>query len=184
MKNGPYTLIVPPDDYPGKRYRGRYAYEHRVVFWQVHGRLPQRGHVVHHKDEKKRSNDPNNLEEKTVQQHNADHNIVESVPVKCGLCSIDFYLKPSVYRYRLKRTESGLLFCGREHQVDWQQTSGHGPYTKRPRTHGTYTMYRDGCRCQGCTTANTQRCIISRRKRKLSFRDIAQGETSTTVNRE
>ena len=184
MRNGEYTLIVAPDDYPGKKYRGRYAYEHIVAFWKSNGRLPQLGHVVHHKNEKKRSNEPNNLEEKTVGQHNTDHNTVKPVQTVCGLCGIEFYLKPHTYRERIKKAKSGLLFCSRKHQVAWQHISGHGPCIKKPRSHGMYTMYRDGCRCKECKTANTQRCLAGRRKKKLLFRVIAQGETSTTVNRE
>ena len=55
MKNGAYELIVPPPAYPGKRYRGKYAYEHRVNWWCHTGQNPDNfpDAVVHHKDEKK-----------------------------------------------------------------------------------------------------------------------------------
>lgn len=121
MKNGPYELIVPPSEYPGKRYRGRYAYEHRVEFWKRHGRLPEEGNVVHHRNEKKRDNDWKNLQEKTVGEHNADHNTIAPVSVKCGWCKATFFLKPCVYRDRLRKNKSGLLFCCRSHQVSAQQ---------------------------------------------------------------
>jgi len=64
MKNGPYELIVPPPEYPGKRYRGRYAYEHRVNWWAETGLNPDdyQDCVVHHKNEKKRDNIPVNLD--------------------------------------------------------------------------------------------------------------------------
>jgi hypothetical protein len=74
MKNGPYTLVVVPEEYPGKRYRGRYAYEHVVNFWKKEGRMPLSGCVVHHRDENKRNNAPGNLEEKTGGEHAAEHN--------------------------------------------------------------------------------------------------------------
>lgn len=40
MRCGPYILIIPPPEYPGKKYRGRYAYEHHVVWWENTGGDP------------------------------------------------------------------------------------------------------------------------------------------------
>jgi hypothetical protein len=79
MKNGPYELIVAPPEYPGKKYRGRYAYEHIVVFWQNMGRLPASGHVVHHRNGDRRDNRWENLEEKHGGQHSAEHNVERTV---------------------------------------------------------------------------------------------------------
>lgn len=31
MKNGDYILVIAPDWYRGKRYRGKYCYEHHLV---------------------------------------------------------------------------------------------------------------------------------------------------------
>ena len=31
MKSGNYILIKAPDNYPGKKYRGKYCYEHHYV---------------------------------------------------------------------------------------------------------------------------------------------------------
>lgn len=59
MKNGPYTLVVAPQEFPGKKYRGRYCYEHRLVFWKTNGYLPE---TVHHENTDKRDNEPLNLE--------------------------------------------------------------------------------------------------------------------------
>lgn len=73
MKNGLYNLIVPPNDFPGKRYRTRYAYEHIVEFWKKEGRMPLAGHVVHHDDDNKRNNAWGNLIEITRQEHSAEH---------------------------------------------------------------------------------------------------------------
>lgn len=60
-----------PAEYPGLKYRGRYAYEHRVVFWQEHGYLPE---VVHHDNEVKTDNAPANLVPTTNGEHVAHHN--------------------------------------------------------------------------------------------------------------
>lgn len=126
MRNGEYELIVPPPDYPGKKYRGRYAYEHIVVFWETYGRLPIEGYVVHHKNEHKRDNRPDNLEEKTVGSHIAEHNEVSRVMVYCGWCKKKFELKPSKMRHRKSQSKSGLVFCSKAHQVRHQFiTYGH-----------------------------------------------------------
>lgn len=181
MRNGPYELIRAPEGYPGKRYRGKYAYEHIVVFWQTHGRMPKDGYLVHHQNDQKRDNRPDNLEEKTVQSHNADHNAVAPVQVECGFCKVPFELKPSIYRDRLRGSVSGLVFCSRSHGTKYQMVMGTHvgtPFrTKLPRAHGMYAMYRDGCRCQECKTANTQRVLKSRHKCKL-FRDGLTGKSA------
>jgi hypothetical protein len=90
MKNGPYELIVPPGDYPGKRYRERYAYEHRVNWWKETGENPDDfpNHVVHHRDEEKRNNKPINLELKPVVEHGKHHarpkTMVGKLCLHCG----------------------------------------------------------------------------------------------------
>ena len=73
MKNGPYELVVAPDGYPGKRYRGRYVYEHVLVWWANTGELPSPGKVVHHKNGKQRDNRFRNLELKTRAIHTREH---------------------------------------------------------------------------------------------------------------
>ncbi len=96
MRNGPYELIVPPEDYPGKRYRGRYAYEHRVNWWRKTGKNPDDfpGHVIHHEDEEKRNNVDQNLEAMPRSTHTAAHNAarpkVPTVYEKCRNCEVEF----------------------------------------------------------------------------------------------
>lgn len=117
MKNGEYTLIVAPEDYPGKWYRGRYAYEHHVIYWRSTGLIPGRGQVIHHKNEDKRDNRPENLELITVQEHNKRHPRPRSyITVVCGWCREPFqkwrrYVKPGQTKF----------FCCRSHQVREQQ---------------------------------------------------------------
>ena len=74
MKNGPYELVVPPYRYPGKRYRGRYAYEHHVVWWETTGQAVGDGFVVHHKNGDRRDNDFGNLEVLPKGEHTGLHN--------------------------------------------------------------------------------------------------------------
>lgn len=73
MKNGPYELVIAPADYPGMKYRGRYIYEHILVWWQNTGEILSDDEVVHHKDENKRNNVFDNLEKKTRSKHAAEH---------------------------------------------------------------------------------------------------------------
>ncbi len=120
MKNGPYELIVPPADYPGMRYRGKYAYEHIVVFWQTHGRMPRDGYLVHHKNDQKRDNQPSNLEEKTVADHNEHHNSIDPAALVCWWCRSVYELRPSKARTKLKLSISGGTFCKRKCQVRYQ----------------------------------------------------------------
>lgn len=119
MRNGKYELIIPPVDYPGKRYRGRYAYEHHVVFWKTHGRLRSKDCVIHHKNDQKRENIPSNLEEKTWSDHSRLHNSLK--PIKyttlvCGWCKNEFK-RPS----RLYKPDQDKNYCCRSHQVSAQQ---------------------------------------------------------------
>ena len=73
MRNGPYIMVKAPKGYPGKRYRGRYAYEHHVVYWKKHGVVPKKGQLVHHKDENTRNNRPDNLKLMTTTKHKQLH---------------------------------------------------------------------------------------------------------------
>lgn len=92
MKNGPYELIIPPDGYPGKLYRGRYAYEHHVIFWQHTGYTIKKGEVIHHKDGNKRHNVYENLELKTNEEHKREHSTTgrTMVDLICPICYTEF----------------------------------------------------------------------------------------------
>ena len=85
MKNGPYTLVVAPENYPGKKYRGRYCYEHRLVFWKKNGHLPE---TVHHENTNKRDNNPKNLEGMSRPAHTKLHakpmKMFKGVCEQCG----------------------------------------------------------------------------------------------------
>lgn len=98
MKNGPYELIVPPDDYPGKRYRGRYAYEHRVTWWKKTGKNPDDFpmHFIHHANESRRDNDENNLHLMDKGEHQRHHNKNRAMPLdnrSCRHCGDAFQCK-------------------------------------------------------------------------------------------
>jgi len=103
MKNGPYELIKPPEDYPGKRYRGRYAYEHHVVWWQNTGELVPDGFLIHHINDKKRDNRFENLEMMSVSKHTAMHKDIGEAKFhifECAFCGITSKMAAKNYRYK------------------------------------------------------------------------------------
>ena len=90
MKNGEYELVKAPEGFPGKIYRGKYAYEHRIVWWQMTGELPE---VIHHKNGDKRDNRFNNLRGMTREEHREHHGSERSVTMvdlTCPNCGIEF----------------------------------------------------------------------------------------------
>lgn len=111
MKNGPYELVKAPEEYPGKRYRGKYVYEHQLVWWQNTGELVPDDYIIHHKDENKRNNTFSNLELKSRAVHTAEHNEVKTIKVICDWCKCKFELKPSKLRDRIKQRIRKKLFC-------------------------------------------------------------------------
>lgn len=110
MKNGEYILVVAPDWYRGKKYRGRYCYEHHLV-WEKHTGLPvPDGCIVHHKDENKHNNNINNLQLMEQKTHVAMHakkgrTVLE---LRCPSCGKHF-IKEKRNCFRKKR----LMFCSR-----------------------------------------------------------------------
>lgn len=73
MKNGEYELVKAPEEFPGEKYRGKYCYEHHLVWWDNKDQLPGDGEVIHHKNEDKRDNRIENLEKLTVEEHISHH---------------------------------------------------------------------------------------------------------------
>lgn len=104
MKNGPYILAHAPPDFPGKKYRGRYCYEHTLVWWKTHGVLPKKTEILHHRDGNKHNNSPRNIELKTRAEHAKEHNL-ERKPmepnVSCSGCGVAFRVRP--HRIKLKK---------------------------------------------------------------------------------
>ena len=48
MINGNYEFITAPENYPGKKYRDKYCYEHVFVWWQNTGTIAGKGNVIQH----------------------------------------------------------------------------------------------------------------------------------------
>lgn len=121
MRNGNYTLIKTPEGYPGKRYRGRYAYEHHVVWWEKTGEVAGKGFVIHHKNENTHDNRFENLEKKAWAKHSSDHQpAAEVVDLVCSWCGDGFQRKEKDVRFKRKKGQN-RFYCCRSHQVFDQQ---------------------------------------------------------------
>lgn len=123
MRNGPYELVIAPPDYPGKKYRGRYCYEHHLVWWRRTGEILAPGWLLHHLDENKRNNAFDNLEKKTIPAHTAEHSrdrAPDPIRITCGTCSKAFEIPPNKYRTRMKTSKSGKLFCSHSCGASYQ----------------------------------------------------------------
>lgn len=121
MKNGPYELVIAPFEYPGKKYRGRYVYLHRLVWWQQTGEALPSGIHVHHSNEKKRDNRFKNLAKKTPSEHLREHRApAPLVKIKCGWCSIRFERLASDIRFKRGQGQK-KFYCSHSCQAYAQQ---------------------------------------------------------------
>jgi hypothetical protein len=132
MKNGPYTLVFAPPEWPGKRYRGKYCYEHHLVFWQATGHIILAEENIHHVNGDKRDNRIENLELKTVFEHKSLHAKKASlITLTCDFCGCAFEIPCSVYRGRLKMQDA--FCCSRSCQVKKQWRDGTSGLLRRMR---------------------------------------------------
>jgi len=124
VKNGPYELVVAPIDYPGFKYRGKYCYEHHLVWWRHTGELVLHPFLLHHKNEDKRDNRFENLEKLTRSEHTAQHGVERNMLTnmtripkhgtsaeysrgcRCDLCRAKNAADCRDYRTRTGRTSS------------------------------------------------------------------------------
>lgn len=116
MKNGPYTLVIAPEDYPSKKYRGRYCYEHHLKYWKWFGKSVPKGYEIHHKNGNHRDNRKCNLMLLTSAEHRRHHGdlLIEKYkrPAKCPTCKIIFFRRGGYIRRKQKRNPRGI-FCSK-----------------------------------------------------------------------
>lgn len=123
MRNGPYIMVVAPPEYPGKKYRGKYVYEHTLTWWKHTGTVPVPGEVVHHKNEDKHDNRIDNLEKKTGTQHTKEHALESPAPlqeISCSRCARLFTIFERTVRWKRRKGQE-RFYCSRSCQVSAQQ---------------------------------------------------------------
>lgn len=116
MRNGPYELVIAPQGYPGFRYRGRYAYEHTVVWWKNHGVVPSKGHQIHHLNGNHRDNRIENLQLLTSAEHARIHAAKKRKPkilFHCPICGEPKILSRRHYLHRKRLNKGSLVYCSR-----------------------------------------------------------------------
>jgi len=114
MKNGKYILVVPPKKYKGTLYRGRYAYEHHVVWCLAAGPIPK-GFHVHHIDQDTNNNSIDNLCLMSSKAHNAFHASLKKVgmvTLTCSNCEKPFAIEARKYKGKVYSGYSNF-YCGR-----------------------------------------------------------------------
>lgn len=115
MKNGPYELVIAPVDYPGKKYRNRYVYEHHLVWWTNKKELISKGFEIHHKNGNHRDNKISNLQKVTSKEHKLLHgkqrSKISKLDLKCNTCGINFLRRGSDYRFRNKNSKTKKVYC-------------------------------------------------------------------------
>lgn len=114
MKNGEYIMVIAPDDYPYKKYRGRYCYEHVLTYWVNKGEIPD-GYIVHHKNENKHDNRIENLALMSISDHVSHHSSsrgVKMAKIKCPYCGNIFSKK--LRNTFLQKPESFTTCCSRK----------------------------------------------------------------------
>jgi hypothetical protein len=112
VKGGGYRYCRTDPPHPKQNSNGLYPL-HRVLMENKLGRLLAANEDVHHEDEDKANDDPDNLEVLTKSEHGRLHaKTVERIRLQC-MCGKDFQLLPSVWRTRMKQNESCEVYCSR-----------------------------------------------------------------------
>lgn len=112
MKNGPYTLLIAPANYPGKKYRDRYIYEHHLVWWKTTGDSVPAGYEIHHKNGNHKDNNPGNLQLLTAAEHRRHHGRMRTeksiINPLCNVCGKIYRIRKCHYNYRLRNNKRGV----------------------------------------------------------------------------
>ena len=115
MKNGPYILVFAPDKYPGLKYRGKYIYEHHLVWWENTETVVPKNYTIHHKNGNKIDNRFENLEV----IHKSRHCRLHRTPKKmilliCKDCGIPFQRENRNIEFKIRRGQKNF-YCCKEH---------------------------------------------------------------------
>lgn len=122
MRNGDYLLSIAPDNYPGKLYRGRYCYDHHLVWWINYSEIIKDDEVIHHIDGNKHNNSITNLMKEKRKDHTSRHSkLTEMIEIKCNWCGSDFTIPARMFRFKKYKKGQNNFYCSRHCQVVEQQ---------------------------------------------------------------
>jgi hypothetical protein len=144
-----YILKRPPVEYPGKRYRRGYVYEHQLVWWQNTGEVVDDRFVIHHKNGDTTDNRFMNLEKETRASHSRGHaRTKKMIELTCARCGKSFARSLRSIKPRLKLGQK-LFYCCHHHG---RSTS------RKDIPHGTDCGYcYHKCRCSLCREAHAEK---------------------------
>ena len=115
MRNGKYNLVKAPQNFPGKKYRGKYCYEHQLVYWQNTGLTSKEKECIHHENGQTRDNTFSNLKLKDKGNHSGEHGKkkgITCVKVKCPQCGKIFEKKKR--STHLVKKKNKATFCSQK----------------------------------------------------------------------
>jgi len=125
MKNGKYVLLIAPENYPGKKYRNRYCYEHHFVWWKFNGFVPSNGMEIHHLNGNHTDNNISNLRLVTSHEHRKLHGEIYRQnslrKFNCGFCGKEVLKNNRYLNMKLKQNKYNKLFCSRSCGAKHQQ---------------------------------------------------------------
>lgn len=123
MRNGKYILVLAPQEYPGKKYRGLYCYEHHLVWWMKTGESLKAGEVIHHKNDDKHDNRFVNLKKMTNREHSKLHGAEKTITMvilECTQCGSSFKKQKRFFKFFFKKGQKNW-YCNRKcmgrHQI-------------------------------------------------------------------
>ena len=143
IKNGrdKYVLVTAPPDFPGWKHKGRYCYEHHLVWWRVTASVPCGDEVLHHINGDPTDNRYENLAKSTRSEHSRAHQLekIESAPIEHGT-------------YKQYRRGCRCSACRTGNAAESRRYKGSkGSKPRRAADHGSASMYcYHKCRCLIC----------------------------------
>ena len=114
MKNGDYILVLAPENFPGKRYREKYCFEHHLVYWNYYHIIPTKDQIIHHINGDKQNNSISNLTLMSRREHSRMHSLRKGktfVTLKCPFCHKVFD-RAKVCTH-LTKSKNKFTFCSR-----------------------------------------------------------------------
>jgi hypothetical protein len=111
-KGGGYRYCRTHPRHPRANPMGLYPL-HRVLVENEIGRLLDPKEHVHHMDEDTTNDSITNLQVLTAAEHARLHRTKDPVRLLCPTCESEFSVPPHIFRLRVKRNKSGLIFCSR-----------------------------------------------------------------------